>query len=65
MDLGRVEEGRKIWSKMYGIFRELLSQVWWNILLIPALVRQRQMDLVKFEANLIYITSFRTARTPW
>ena len=32
-------------------------------LLIPALGRQRQMDLCEFEASLVYKGSFRTART--
>ena len=31
--------------------------------LIPALGRQRQVDLSEFEASLVYIASSRTART--
>jgi hypothetical protein len=34
------------------------------VLFIPALERQRQLDLCKFEASLVYITSFRSAREP-
>jgi hypothetical protein len=36
--------------------------MWWHLPLIPALGRQRQEDLCKFQASLIYIVSFRTAR---
>jgi hypothetical protein len=31
--------------------------------LIPALRRQRQVDIYKYEANLVYKVSSRTART--
>ena len=33
---------------------------WWQTLLIPALGRQRQVDLCEFEANLVYRASSRT-----
>lgn len=39
-----------------------IYQAQWFIPLMPALGRQRQEDLCKFEASLIYITSYRTAR---
>ena len=34
----------------------------WRMPLIPALRRQRQVDLQEFEASLVYRASFRTAR---
>jgi hypothetical protein len=36
--------------------------MWWLVPLIPALKRQRVMDLCEFEASLGYIMSSRTAR---
>ena len=30
---------------------------------VPALWRQRQVDLCEFKASLVYMISFRTART--
>jgi hypothetical protein len=36
--------------------------VWWYIPLIPALQRQRQVDLCDFKANLVYKVSSRTAK---
>jgi hypothetical protein len=38
------------------------ARQWWHIPLIPALRRQKQMDLCKFEASLVYRVSSRTAR---
>jgi hypothetical protein len=35
---------------------------WWCMPLIPALNRQRQVDLFEFKARLIYRASFRTSR---
>ena len=34
--------------------------IWWLTPLIPALGRQRQMDLCEFEASLVYRASSRT-----
>ena len=39
--------------------KKFLSQAWWHMLLVPALRRQRQVDL--YEASLIYITSSKQA----
>jgi hypothetical protein len=36
--------------------------MWWHMPLIPALWKQRQAYLSEFEASLVYIVSFRTAR---
>ena len=33
--------------------------------LVPALVRQKQVDHCKFEASLVYRVSFRTVRATW
>ena len=35
---------------------------WWHMSLILALGRQRQADVCEFEASLVYIVSFRTAK---
>ena len=35
---------------------------WWSTPLIPALGKQRQVDLYEFEASLVYRASCRTAR---
>lgn len=35
-------------------------QAWWPMTLVPALGRQRQVDLNEFEANLIYVVRSRT-----
>jgi hypothetical protein len=35
---------------------------WWYMPLIPALERQKQVDLWEFETSLVYRTSSRTAR---
>ena len=35
---------------------------WWHTPLIPALGRQRQVDLCECEASLVYRTSSKTAR---
>jgi hypothetical protein len=40
----------------------LSENLWWCIPLIPALWRQRQVDLYEFEANQVYGVSSRTAR---
>ena len=39
------------------------SSQWWCAPLIPALRRQRQVNLCEFEASLVYRTSSRTAKT--
>ena len=36
--------------------------LWWSMPLIPALGRQRQVDLCEFKSNLVYRVSSRTAR---
>lgn len=38
------------------------SQAWWRTLLGPALGRQRQADLCKFESSLVYMENSRPAR---
>lgn len=44
-------------------YKSLLScQVWYHMLLIPALMRQRQGDLCEFGANPVYIVSSRSPR---
>jgi hypothetical protein len=43
-------------------FYVIVSRVWWHTPLAPALGRQRQMDLLEFEASLAYKASSRTAR---
>jgi hypothetical protein len=35
---------------------------WWHTPFIPAFERQRLVDLCEFEASLVYIVRFRTAR---
>ena len=35
---------------------------WWCVSLIPALGKQRQVDLCEFEASLVYRASSRTVR---
>jgi hypothetical protein len=37
------------------------SRVWWPKLLRPVLQRQRPVNFWEFQANLVYITSFRSA----
>lgn len=37
--------------------------VWWHTAYIPALQRKRQVDLYKFKGSLVYIMSYKTART--
>jgi hypothetical protein len=39
-----------------------LVQAWWYMPLIPALWRQRQVNLFQFETSLVYIVSSRSAR---
>jgi hypothetical protein len=36
--------------------------MWWHMPLIPALRRQRQVDLCDFETSLVYKSSSRTVR---
>lgn len=42
----------------------LWSWAWWQMLLILAVLGQRQEDLCKFKASLVYIWHSRTARAP-
>ena len=35
---------------------------WWHLLLIPALKRQRQVDLCEFEVSMVYIMGSRTVK---
>jgi hypothetical protein len=44
-------------------FMFIFSQAQWCTPLVPALRRQRQMDLCEFKASLVYIVSSRTAWT--
>ena len=41
----------------------LAWQWWWLTPLVPALRRQRQVDLWEFEASLVYKANSKTART--
>jgi hypothetical protein len=41
----------------------VLARLGWHTSLIPAIVRQRQADLCKFKASLVYKSSLRRART--
>ena len=50
------------WEEQQPLKTHFQGQAWWCTLLIPALRRQRQVDLCKFEASLIYKASFRTVR---
>ena len=44
----------------YNIFKNHnLAGWWWYTPLIPALWRQRQVDLCEFEANLVYKSKFQ------
>jgi hypothetical protein len=38
------------------------SRVWWHRALIPALGRQKLVNLCEFKVSLVYIMSFRTAK---
>lgn len=49
-------------SHMYIIKNNTISQVWWYMLLIPALGRPTQMDCCKFKANLIYMKSYKITK---
>ena len=42
-----------------------VSQPWWFMPLIPALCKQRQVDLYEFEASLVYIVRSRTTSAMW
>jgi hypothetical protein len=42
--------------------KALLSQMMMVHILIPAVVRQKQVDLCEFETNLVHRTSSRTAK---
>lgn len=53
-----------LWSVISdGVKNKHLTGQWWWTHLIPALRRQRQVDLYEFEANLVYRASSRTAKT--
>lgn len=39
--------------------------MWCHTPLIPEFSRQRQADCYEFEASLVYVVSFRTARAVW
>lgn len=59
-----------IWTILIGTKYEsrkgfLKDQVWWHTPLIPAFGRQRQVNLYVFEASLVFIMSFKTARAMW
>jgi hypothetical protein len=41
---------------------DIFNRWWWPMPLISALRRQRQVDLIEFEASLVYRVSSRTAR---
>ena len=43
-------------------FKTVFCQAWWHTPFIPALGRQRQVDLWEFKASLIYTATPRTAR---
>ena len=45
---------------MWVLRKERLVGQWWYVPLIPALLRQRQMDLCEFKASLVYRVSSRT-----
>ena len=45
------------WDKCH---RNISVELWWRTLLIPALRRQRQVDLYEFKASLVYRASSRT-----
>jgi len=42
--------------------KQISAGHWWYMTLIPALRRQRQVELCEFEASLVYRVSSRTAR---
>ena len=50
---------------MYGEYIRKYKRAgqWWRMSLIPALRRQRQVDLSEFEASLVYKMSSRIAKT--
>jgi hypothetical protein len=47
---------------LYRLLKQGLPGQWWRIPLIPALRRQRQLDLYEFETSRVYRVSSRTAR---
>ena len=49
-------------TEFYTLKRWVLAGQWWHIPLIPALERQRQVDLYEFEASLVYRESPRIAK---
>ena len=49
-------------QKKDTVKRNNRGQAWWHKNLIPALRKQRQVDLCECEASLVYIASSRTAR---
>ena len=48
-------------AKPFLIFLKMAGQ-WWHTLLMPALGRQRWVDLCELKTSLVYRSSFRTAR---
>ena len=47
------------------LIEKIISWVWCRTPVIPALGRQKQMDLCEFEASLVYIVSSRTAKATY
>jgi hypothetical protein len=47
---------------LFVCLSEVMLGQWWFMSLIPALGRQRQVDLCGFKASLVYRASSRTAR---
>ena len=64
-DKGDVEVQRTLelaWSSC--LKRYALAGWWWCMSLIPALRRQRQLDLCEFEASLVYRAGFKATEKP-
>jgi hypothetical protein len=49
-----------------GVFKNLPSdKTWWRMPLIPALGRQRQLDILQIQGQPDLLIEFRTSRTTW